>query len=73
VGKFEGWENKKRGKGGHTLLRRKDPENPNVVLAYPLRSHGTNEDFSDSIEMAVRRKLKMTPEHGVSDADWDAA
>lgn len=73
VGKFDGWENEKRGKGSHTLLRRKDPEDTKVILAYALRSHGTNEDFADSIERAVRRKLKMTPDHGVSDHDWNAA
>jgi hypothetical protein len=73
VGRFGGWEDERRGKGGHRLLRRRDPEVPARMLAYPLRFHGGNEDIPDSVVRALRRKLKLTPDHGVSDAAWDEA
>lgn len=67
VRRFDGWEDERRGKGGHRLLRRRDPEIPARALAYPLQFHGTNADIPDSVVRALRRKLKLTPEHGVSD------
>jgi len=67
---FGGWEDERRGKGGHRLLRRKDPELPARTLAYALQFHGTNADVPDSVVRALRRKLKLTPEHGVSDSAW---
>jgi hypothetical protein len=70
---FGGWEDERRGKGGHRLLMRRDPEDPARTLAYPLQFHGRNVDFPDSVVRALRRKLKLTPEHDVSDAAWDEA
>jgi hypothetical protein len=52
---------------------RRDPENPRGTLAYPLQFHGANADFPDSVVRALRRKLKLTPEHGISDAAWHDA
>ena len=70
---FGGWEDESRGKGGHRLLKRRDPEMPTRTLAYPLQFHGSNADFPDSVVRALRRKLKLTPEHGVPDAAWQEA
>ena len=52
---------------------RRDPESPVRTLAYPLQYHGSNQDFPDSVVRALRRKLKLTPEYGVSDAAWQEA
>jgi len=73
VQRFGGWEDERRGKGGHRLLRRRDPDNPSRTLAYPLQFHGRNADIPDSVVRTLRRKLKLTPEHGVSDAVWKEA
>ena len=70
---FGGWEDESRGKGGHRLLMRRDPEDPRRTLAYPLQFHGSNKDFPDSVVRALRRKLKLTPEHGVPDTAWQEA
>jgi len=70
---FGGWEDESRGKGGHRLLMRQDPENTARTLAYPLQFHGGNQDFPDSVVRALRRKLKLTAEHGISDAAWQEA
>jgi len=73
VRRFGGWEDERRGKGGHRLLMRRDPENPGLTLAYPLQFHGRNADIPDSVVRALRRKLKLTPEHGVADTEWQEA
>jgi hypothetical protein len=46
---------------------------PTRTLSYPLQFHGSNADFPDSVVRALRRKLKLTPEHGISDAAWQEA
>lgn len=73
VRKFDGWEDERLVKGGHRLFRRRDPENPSRTLAYPLQFHGSNADIPDSVVRALRRKLKLTPEHGISDRAWQNA
>ena len=70
---FGGWEDEKRGKGGHRLLMRQDPDNPGRTLAYALQFHGRNTDFPDSVVRALRRRLKLTPAHDISDAAWNEA
>ncbi len=57
---------KKRGKGSHFLIRRRDPADGRT-LTYVLphrREYG-----SDYIN-ALRRHLKLRPEDGVSDEDF---
>jgi hypothetical protein len=49
---FGGWEDDGRGKGGHRLLMRRDPENAAGTLAYPLQFHGGNQDFPGSVARA---------------------
>jgi len=74
VRSFGGHEDERKGKGGHRTLFRPDPANPNGrPLTYTLQYHGTNEDFLDSVVRALRRKLKLSPEDGVSDEQWDKA
>jgi hypothetical protein len=73
VRRFGGTEESRRGKGSHRLLRRPDPERRGRTLTACLPYHGDNVDVPTSHVNAIRRKLKMTPLHGVSDADWDAA
>ena len=73
VMRFGGGEDERRGKGGHRLIRRRDPEGSSRTLAYPLQFHGSNADIPDSVVRALRRKLKLTPERGVSDPEWHAA
>jgi hypothetical protein len=59
---FGGWEDEKRGKGGHRLLMRQDPEAPTRRLAYALQFHGRNADIPDSVVRALRRRLGTRPE-----------
>ena len=69
---FGGWEDARRGKGGHRTLFRLDPANPEGrPLTTGLQYHGSNEDFPDSAVRAIRRRLKLTPEDGVSDERWE--
>ena len=70
---FGGTEDRKRGKGGDRLLMRPDPEKPTRTLRSTLGYHGSNKDIVDSVVSSIRRKLKMTPEHGVSDEEWGRA
>lgn len=71
---FGGDEDARKGKGGHRTLFRPDPANPRGrPLTAGLQFHGSNEDFPDSVVRSIRRKLHLTPEHGVSDDEWDNA
>jgi len=73
VRRFGAWEDERRGKDGHRLSRRRDPDRPSRTLAYPLQFHGSNADIPDGVVRALRRKRKLTPEDGVSNSAWREA
>jgi hypothetical protein len=62
---FDVREDKSRGKGSHTMFFR---DLPTGSVSYPM---GTNSrDILPSWVKACRRALQLTPEDGVSDADF---
>lgn len=58
------------GKGSHRLLVRRHPTDPKRFLKTVLPFHGDSEDIQPSVIRSIRRKLELSPEHGVADATF---
>jgi hypothetical protein len=60
-------ENKTRGKGSHRMLIRVVE---GVKCSYPIRCHHEGEVKPRAVIGALRRRLRLTDEDGISDEDF---
>lgn len=60
-------ENKKRGKGSERMLTRMIGGR---ILSTPTKCHSEGDQKPRAVIAAIRRRLELTPEHGVTDAQF---
>ena len=67
--RFNAYEDSRRGKGSERMLCRMVEGR---LEKYPIRCHSENDQHSRAVIRAVRRRFRLTKEHGVSDDDFYA-
>jgi len=65
--RFHCWEDKRRGKGSERMLCRMVEGR---LERFPIRCHSENEEKPRAVVKAVRRRLRLTEEDGVSDEQF---